>query len=127
MCDKWETTPLLTVRKVLWEMMCDWEGVEPDTTVATFSEDNPYGQAFDQIVARVDEKESEEDARIQRQLSICPGCEAELNVVYYEAGGKMVWHEEEKHWENVGSINEHECPECGYDLDYDEVVAMGII
>ena len=57
----------------------------------------------------------------------CPYCEREIEAVLYTEWGQKVWNGEK--WEDdkpYGSA-EYRCPQCNGSLDYEELMAMGVV
>ncbi len=57
----------------------------------------------------------------------CPYCEREIEAVLYTEWGQKVWNGEK--WEDdkpYGSA-EYRCPQCDGSLDYEVLVAMGVV
>lgn len=61
-------------------------------------------------------------------MKYCPNCGNHITELWFEDTGSVVFDEQVNKWveDEYKGDRRYSCPLCGYELDYDELVQLGV-
>ena len=116
-----------TTRIKLWKSLSKEEDVVIDLTNMATSMVGKRGEAHLSDLRKIVADYLQSKKGIQCVKRECPYCEREIESVLYTEWGQKVWNGKEWEDDKPYGSSEYRCPQCNGSLDYEVLVAMGVV